>query len=246
MKGNSDWPTFAEPPAAAFLDVDGTLLAETTTFLYARILKKLGLLDQALLIRAAYYGLQHKFGRLDYGRLIAFGLDCIRHIPLVELERVAHEHFGELVEPRLYEGVVEHVRGLVEQGTLIALVSSSPRVVLEPLAEHLKVSEILTTPIVVRDGRIAGPGPGPPCYGDGKLYWAERWAAEHNLGMDAAVAYADNWSDRALLGRAGQAVVVRPRGRLLRLARRRGWIVIRPKRPRAAARIDETTDASGH
>jgi HAD superfamily hydrolase (TIGR01490 family) len=233
------WPSFETPPAAAFLDVDGTLLAETTTFLYARILKKRGLLDQALLIRAAYYGLQHKFGRLDYGRLIAFGLDCIRHIPLVELERVAHDHFGELVQPRLYEGVVNHVRGLVERGTLVALVSSSPRVVLEPLAEHLKVTEILTTPIIVRDGRIAGPGQGPPCYGDGKLYWAERWATDHDLGMDAAVAYADNWSDRALLGRAGQAVVVRPHGRLLRLARQRGWIVIHPKRPRIAARIQE-------
>ena len=26
------WPTFERPPAVAFVDVDGTLLAQTTTF----------------------------------------------------------------------------------------------------------------------------------------------------------------------------------------------------------------------
>ena len=34
-----------------------------------------------------YHGLQHKFGRLDYGRLLDYGLRMIREIPLVELER---------------------------------------------------------------------------------------------------------------------------------------------------------------
>ena len=51
--------------------------------------------------------------------------------------------------------------------------------------------------------------------------------------MDDAVAYADNWSDRALLERVGQAVVVHPHRRLKRLAQVRGWIIARP---RSAAR----------
>ena len=40
--------------------------------------------------------------------------------------------------------------------------------------------------------------------------------------MDDAVAYADNWSDRSLLEHVGRAVVVHPRGRLLRLAQGAG------------------------
>ena len=61
-------------------------------------------------------------------------------------------------------------------------------------------------------------GTGPPCYGEGKLFWAEEWAAQHGIAMSDAVAYADNWSDRALLERVGRAVVVHPRSRLLKLA----------------------------
>ena len=75
------WPTFDRPPAAAFIDVDGTLLAETTTYLFARILHRRGLIRRSFVLRALYHGLQHRFGRLDYGRLVAFGLQEHRPHP---------------------------------------------------------------------------------------------------------------------------------------------------------------------
>ena len=52
--------------------------------------------------------------------------------------------------------------------------------------------------------------------------------------MDVAAAYADNWSDRALLGHVGRAVVVHPHRKLKRLAEQQGWIIVRPRRPRRA------------
>ncbi len=108
----SVWPTFERPPSVAFVDVDGTLLAQTTTYLFARILYRRGLLRRSFFLRALYHGLQHRFGRLDYGRLIGIGLNQIARIPVVELERIAYENFAEYVRPRLYEGVVEHMYAL--------------------------------------------------------------------------------------------------------------------------------------
>ncbi len=131
--------------------------------------------------------------------------------------------------PRLYEGVVEHFHGLHAAGTPVLLVSSSPAVVIEPLSRYLGCSAMLTTPVQIEDGRVVGMGDGPPCYGEGKRYWAERWAAERGIRMDEAAAYADNWSDRALLERVGRAVVVHPNRRLRRLADRRGWQIVRPR-----------------
>jgi HAD superfamily hydrolase (TIGR01490 family) len=227
----SAWPTFRHPPAVAFVDVDGTLLAQTTTFLFARILYRRGLIRRSFFLRALHHGLQHRFGRLDYGRLIAIGLSYIARIPIVELERIAYENFVEYVRPRLYEGVVEHLNTLRRSGTSIVLVTSSPELVIQPLGIYLGCTAMLTTPVVIERGRLVGVGSGPPCYGEGKLHWAERWAFEHHVDLEGAVAYADNWSDRALLERVGHAVVVHPRGRLLRLARARGWDVVRPRRP---------------
>jgi HAD superfamily hydrolase (TIGR01490 family) len=226
------WPTYSRPPAAAFVDVDGTLLAETTTFLFARILRRRGLIQRSFVLRAMYHGLQHRFGRLDYGRLIAFGLRSIARIPVVELERIAYDNFVEHVRPRLYEGVVEHLTALRRSGTAVVLVSSSPGLVIEPLSLYLGCTGTVTTPVVIERGRLVGTGSGPVCYGEGKLYWAERWAASQGIAMDESVAYADNWSDRALLDRVGRAVVVHPNRKLYRLARQRGWEIVYPRRPR--------------
>jgi HAD superfamily hydrolase (TIGR01490 family) len=230
----TEWPTFERVPAVAFVDVDGTLLAQTTTFFFARILYRRGWIRRSFFLRALYHGLQHRFGRLDYGRLIAIGMNYISSIPVVELERIAYENFVEFVRPRLYEGVVEHLYSLRRRGTAIVLVSSSPGLVIQPLSIYLSCTDTLTTPVVIERGRLARPGAGPPCYGDGKRYWAEEWARAHGVKMEDTVAYADNWSDRALLEKVGRAVVVRPRGRLLRLARARNWDIVRPKPPIAS------------
>jgi HAD superfamily hydrolase (TIGR01490 family) len=227
----SQWPIFSSPPAVAFVDVDGTLLAQTTTYLFARILYRRGLIRRSFWLRALYHGLQHRFGRLDYGRLIEIGLRAIARIPIVELERIAYENFAEHVRPRLYEGVVDHMNELRRSGTAIVLVTSSPGLVIQPLAIYLGCSDTLTTPVVIERGRLVGIGAGPPCYGEGKRYWAIDWARAHNVEMANAAAYADNWSDRSLLAEVGRAVVVHPRGRLLRLARAKGWDVVRPMRP---------------
>ncbi len=228
----TSWPTYETPPAAAFIDVDGTLLAQTTTFLFARILNRRGLLRRSFVLRAIYHGLQHRFGRLDYGKLVNFGLQSISNIPVVELERIAYDNFVEFVKPRLYEGVVEHFTALRKSGTALVLVSSSPGLVIEPLSLYLGCTATLTTPVVIQRGRLVGIGSGPACYGEGKTFYAEQWAAERGITMDETAAYADNWSDRALLERVGRAIVVRPHGKLARLARRRGWTIVRPGRPR--------------
>lgn len=229
--GASVWPVYERPPSVAFIDVDGTLLAETTTFLFARILLRRGMIRRSHMLRALYYGLQHRFGHLDYGSLIAFGLKGIAAIPVVELERIAYENFVEHVKPRLYPGVVDHFNALRAMGTPLVLVSSSPGLVIEPLSIYLGCADALTTRVVISRGRMVGMGAGPPCYGEGKLFWAEEWAGRHGLDMAEAVAYADNWSDRALLQRVGRAVVVHPRSRLHKLATQRGWDIVRPTSP---------------
>ncbi len=230
------WPTYETPPSVAFIDVDGTLLAQTTTYLFARILRRRNLLRRSFVLRAIYHGLQHRFGRLDYGKLVNFGLKSISKIPVVELERIAYDNFVEFVKPRLYEGVVEHFTALRKAGTPLVLVSSSPGLVIEPLAIYLGCTATLTTPVMIQRGRLIGIGAGPACYGEGKRFYAEQWAAERGIAMDEAVAYADNWSDRALLERVGRAIVVRPHGKLTRLAKRRGWDIIRPQPPRVSSR----------
>ena len=158
-------------------------------------------------------------------------------MPVIDLERIAYENFAENVKPRLFPGVVEHFDALRRSGTPIVLVSSSPGLVIQPLAIYLGCTDTLTTPVQIRNHRLTGLGEGPPCYGPGKLHWAERWAEERAISLADSAAYADNWSDRALLERVGRAVAVNPRGKLLDLAVRRGWTVVRARPPLPALKL---------
>ena len=56
MTTPSAWPEFDRPPAVAFVDVDGTLLAQTTTFLFARILYRRGWIRRSFLLGACTTG----------------------------------------------------------------------------------------------------------------------------------------------------------------------------------------------
>lgn len=226
----TSWPSLDPAPPVVFLDVDGTLLAETTTFLFAQEMRRRGLLGNGFLIRALYHGLQHRLGHLDYARLVAFGLKNIGGVPVSELERLAYESFAAHVKPRLYAGIVEHILELRRGGTAAVLVSSSPGIVIRPLSLYLGCADMLTTPVKIVGGRLVGIGEGPACYGEGKLYWASRWAAERGVDLGDAAAYADNWSDRWLLAAVGRPVAVNPRRKLARLARSRGWPIVRPSR----------------
>ena len=174
----SKWPTFEKPPSVAFVDVDGTLLAHTTTFLFARILYRRGGSAARSSSAHSIMGCSIKFGRLDYGRLIEIGLTL--HLA-DSRRRAGADRLRELRRIRPAEAL-RGCRG------------PSQRVADDPgrrscwsrrrrdwsssrWASTWAARDLLTTPVVIERGRLIGIGSGPPCYGEGKLYYAREWAA---------------------------------------------------------------------
>ena len=66
----------------------------------------------------------------------------------------------------------------------------------------------------------------PVCYGAGKTYWAERFAAAEGLDLARSYFYTDSITDLPVLERVGEPRVVNPDPRLRRAAMRRGWPVL--------------------
>ena len=91
---------------------------------------------------------------------MSYGLKSISNIPVGELEQIAHENFVEHVQPRLYEGVVEHLNQLKERGTAVLLVSSSPGIVIARVYllqdDPKRVSKRSIAPEAVAPGAPAG------------------------------------------------------------------------------------------
>jgi HAD superfamily hydrolase (TIGR01490 family) len=111
-----------------------------------------------------------------------------------------------------------------ELGHLVAIVSGSTQYSVAPVAAHLGMaSQYVCTHLESKDGVLTGQIIEPVCYGPGKIVWAERLAAEHDVDLGASYFYTDSVSDLPLLERVGHPVAVNPDPRLRRLALKRSW-----------------------
>jgi putative phosphoserine phosphatase/1-acylglycerol-3-phosphate O-acyltransferase len=122
--------------------------------------------------------------------------------------------------------VVRCVQEHKARGHVVAILSSTTNYLADPLAEELGIEHLLVSRLVVRDGCFTGEAHRPICFGEGKLYWARRFAAEHDVDLAASFFYSDSVTDVPMLEIVGHPQIVNPDPLLRRVARRRGWEVM--------------------
>jgi HAD superfamily hydrolase (TIGR01490 family) len=222
---------------AALFDIDGTLLARNTAPLYMNHLRRTGQARRRDLARTLYYLFWYKLGLLDVRSALEVSMAFVRGKDEAAMVADCVAWYGEAVRPYVFPGMAAQVAAHREAGHVLAILTSATRYLAEPLGADLGIEHHLVTQLVVRDGRFTGEVVQPVCYGRGKVYWAERFAAEHGVDLASSFFYTDSITDLPLLDRVGHPRVVHPDPRLRRLAQRRGWQVLRP-------RLDETMDTS--
>jgi len=85
----------------------------------------------------------------------------------------------------------------------------------------------ICTNLVIRDGRFTGELVEPYCYGEGKIYWAERFASENGISLDDSYFYTDSYTDLPMLEKVGRPMIVNPDALLQAEAEKRGWPIVR-------------------
>jgi HAD superfamily hydrolase (TIGR01490 family) len=209
----------------AFFDVDRTIVSVNTGRLFLRDLRRRG---------------QISFFRM----LRALGWMAKYHLSLIDLQWVATRLAGEMagqierefaetcrkwvekdVLPLVVPGAREKIEKHRAEGHLLAILSTSPNYVTEPLAEILGIEEVMSTRFEVDGGLFTGRLLGPACVGKGKVHWAEDLGSRRQVDLSQSWFYTDSYTDMPMLERVGNRVVVNPDPRLKRIAKRRGWPV---------------------
>jgi HAD superfamily hydrolase (TIGR01490 family) len=176
------------------------------------------------LARVAWWGVLNRLGVLNMESLIPRVLSSAAGDDEREMRRQCDLWFVEDVLPHMTERGRKRVTEHKAQGHVVAIVSGSTQYVVEPLAAHLGFpGQYVCTHLESQDGRLTGRIVPPVCLGSGKVVWAERFAAEHDVELSASYFYTDSITDLPLLERVGHPVAVNPDPRLRRLARKRDW-----------------------
>jgi HAD superfamily hydrolase (TIGR01490 family) len=212
--------------AAAFFDVDGTLLTVQSGSLYLGYLRRNGLMDLSDQLRIYWSFLTYRLGLLNLRRLAEVSSRWLAG--RLEAEVAEHcrdwyetEVAGYFCEPMLAK-VEEHRR----QGHIVALLTGGTRYLNDWIAADLGIEHTLVSRLEVKDGRFTGSPVGPLCYGRGKVAQAEEWSRANGVDLASSWFYTDSISDLPMLERVGIPVAVNPDPRLRVEARRRGWPVL--------------------
>ena len=209
---------------AALFDLDKTLLDASSGQLYARFQHRTGQISTGQLARVAWWGVLSGLGLLRMENLIPRLLADAAGDDADEMRRQCDRWFEEDVMPHVTERGQQRVAEHQAQGHVIGIVSASTQYVVRPMADYLGIpGQYVCTHLESEDGRLTGRVAPPVCYGQGKVVWAERFAAEYDVDLDASYFYTDSISDLPLLERVGYPVAVNPDPRLRRLASKRGW-----------------------
>jgi HAD superfamily hydrolase (TIGR01490 family) len=214
--------------AAAFFDLDGTLLSSNVieTYLWMRLAELSGTARFAELgrIAARVPGLV-RAERHERGAFLRSIYRSYAGARLVDLEAIADEVLTHHVLARLAPAAVRRVREHRAAGQPTVLVTGAIRPLtrpLTPLFDHIEAADLAVDDRGVCTGTLAA----SPLVGEARGAWMRQWALDSDIDLAESFGYADSYSDLPLLDAVGHPVVVRPDVALFRHARRRHWPVV--------------------
>lgn len=213
--------------AAAFFDLDKTILAKSSSLAFARPFYKGGLIGRADVVRSAYAQFVFLASGADHDQMETmrkYMSELVTGWDVETVKRIVAETLDEIVDPAVYEEAVLLMDEHRAAGRDLIIISSSGTEVVEPIGERLGVDVAMGTQVAIEDGRYTGEILFY-AYGEGKAQAMRDLAAERGYDLAASYAYTDSVTDLPMLELVGHPTAVNPDTELRRIATERGWDV---------------------
>jgi HAD superfamily hydrolase (TIGR01490 family) len=212
--------------AAAFFDLDRTLMRGSSGAALAGTFRRHGLIGAWQLLHAALWQLRFAALGADERAVRSAaerGVAVLRGVPVAELRQLVADAVEPVLKPRVFRDALALAAAHRERGERVYLVSATLQEILDALAAELGFDGASGTVAEVEGGRFTGrlerllEKPAA----------VRELAARDGLDLAASTAYSDSHTDLAFLEAVGRAVAVNPDRALRRTARERGWEVLR-------------------
>ncbi|WBB97627.1 MULTISPECIES: HAD-IB family hydrolase [unclassified Solwaraspora] len=234
-------PVAPDHQAAAFFDVDNTMLRGASIYWLARGLAARNYFTTADLAQFAWRQARFRLlaaehaGDMSHAREAA--LAFVAGWRVSDVERLTEEIFDELMASRIWPGSRALAQLHLDAGQRVWLVSATPVEVGRVIAQRLGLTGALGTVAEVVNGAYTGRLAGELMHGPAKAEAVLQLAAVEGLDLARCSAYSDSANDLPMLTAVGHPVAVNPDTALRRQARDLGWQVRDFRTGRRAARI---------
>jgi HAD superfamily hydrolase (TIGR01490 family) len=212
------------PDAAAFFDLDRTLLRRSSALALAPAFRRQGLISRRQLARAALWQLQFMLRGASaeaVRRAAEDGLHVLRGYTPEQMESLVAGELEHVLRPLVYAESLDLVDLHKGRGEPVYIVSATLQEIVQAIADDLGFDGALGTVCEVVDGAYTGRSI-RPLHAENKA----RCIAELQHDLAASTAYSDSHTDLPFLEAVGHPVAVNPDRRLRRIASERGWPTI--------------------
>ena len=238
------------PRAAAFFDLDKTILAKSSSLLFARPFYKGGLIGRADVLKSGYAQFLYLASGADHDQMEqmrSYLSALCRGWEVDKVSAIVAETIDELVEPIIYSEALALIDEHHAAGRDVIIISSSGTEMVELIGARLGAEIAIGTQMEIVDGRYSGEILFY-AYGEGKADAMRALSSEHGYDLSASYAYSDSATDAPMLELVGHPVAVNPDLELRGLAEVRNWPVLDFEKPvamRSRLTAPETKRAAG-
>ncbi len=215
--------------AAAFFDLDRTMMAGSSGIYFARAAFETGMISRRRMARDVYENLRFRLRGSTDDRADAVRIrvgEMIAGVPVRELQRLSPRVLAGVL-PRLYPQMLQRAYAHQDNGERVYIVTAASQEMADLLALVLAFDGGIGSRSEIREGVYTGRAAGPFNYREGKAHSLRELAEREEIDLAASYAYSDSESDLPMLRVVGHPVVVNPDAELARVALEEGWEVLR-------------------
>ncbi|WP_260189842.1 HAD-IB family hydrolase [Actinophytocola gossypii] len=231
---NASGETAVERPrAAAFFDLDKTVIAKSSALAFGRTFLRNGLINRRAALRSAYAQFVFAASGADaeqVERMRAHLTEMCTGWDVRQVRAIVEETLHDIVDPLVYAEATELIAEHATEGRDVVVVSASGAEIVSPISTMVGATHSMGTRMVAADGRYTGEIEFY-CYGRNKATAIRELAAERGYDLAASHAYSDSITDLPMLEAVGHPTVVNPDRGLRSLALERGWPILEFSKP---------------
>jgi HAD superfamily hydrolase (TIGR01490 family) len=231
----------ADPKAAAFFDVDNTMMQGASIYHFARGLAARDFFTWRDLAAFGWKQLSFRLrgiedaDHMEEAKQAALGFVAGHSVD--EVVSLGEEIYDELMADRIWSGTRALAQLHLDAGQRVWLVTAAPAELASLVARRLGLTGALGTVSEVNEGVYTGRLVGEPLHGPAKAEAILALAEQEGLDLSQCSAYSDSANDLPMLTTVGHPVAVNPDAKLKRYARENGWDIRDFRTGRKAAKI---------
>ena len=215
--------------AAAFFDVDNTLIRGSSSFLFGK-----AAFERKFFSRKDFWNFAwHQFRFIWRGESAKTltsikdrALGLIAGHKAEELAALTETVYDDYICPKLWPETVRLAKEHIAAGREVWLVTATPQEIAEVMAKRLGLTGGLGTIVERKDGILTGQLVGDALHGKAKRKAVKQLAKERRISLKKSFAYSDSHNDLPMLSAVGNPVCVNPDAILRIHAKAADWQIL--------------------